>query len=111
VADGDALDGPVPASVGPLARRLAEVIPPLVDEFLRTRPGHVHREMLRLLERPLLMHVLSVTGGNQLRAARVLGLNRNTVRKRCRELGVPGATRAGARLRPPESSKLPGPPD
>jgi two-component system nitrogen regulation response regulator GlnG len=32
--------------------------------------------------------VLATTGGNQLRAARVLGLNRNTLRKRCRELGL-----------------------
>ena len=42
-----------------------------------------------MLERPLLVHALAATGGNQLRAARLLGLNRNTLRKRCRELGLP----------------------
>jgi two-component system, NtrC family, nitrogen regulation response regulator GlnG len=40
------------------------------------------------MERPLLVPVLALTGGNQLRAAGLLGVNRNTRRKRCRELGL-----------------------
>jgi len=67
-------------------------VPALVEHLLAARPGRVHREALVLLERPLLAHVLARTGGNQLRAARLLGLNRNTLRKRCRELGL-GAAR------------------
>jgi two-component system nitrogen regulation response regulator GlnG len=43
---------------------------------------------MALMERPLLVHALGLTGGNQLRAARLLGLNRNTLRKWCRELGL-----------------------
>jgi two-component system nitrogen regulation response regulator GlnG len=41
-----------------------------------------------MLEKPLLVHALRLTGGSQLRAARLLGVNRNTLRKRCRELGL-----------------------
>ena len=40
------------------------------------------------VELPLLRHVLQMSGGNQLKAARVLGINRNTLRKRLRVLGV-----------------------
>ncbi len=68
------------------ARLIASAIPALVQELTASCPGDVYRGAVALLERPLLAHVLAVTGGNQLRAARVLGLNRNTLRKRCREL-------------------------
>jgi two-component system nitrogen regulation response regulator GlnG len=50
------------------------------------------------------MHVLNVTGGNQLRASRLLGLNRNTLRKRCRELQLP-LPRSKTAARPPETGK------
>ena len=43
---------------------------------------------MRTVERPLFEVVLDESGGNQLRAARVLGLNRNTLRKKLTELGV-----------------------
>jgi len=69
-----------------VARALAETVPQLVDRLSTATPGRIYRQALELLERPLLGHVLAMTGGNQLRAARALGLNRNTLRKRCREL-------------------------
>ncbi len=77
-----------------VARLIAEAVPQLVDQLTALTPGRVHREALGLLERPLLLHVLSLTGGNQLRAARLLGLNRNTLRKRCRALQLPPSRRA-----------------
>jgi two-component system nitrogen regulation response regulator GlnG len=75
-------------------------VPALVEHLLAARPGRVHHEALALLERPLLAHVLARTGGNQLRAARLLGLNRNTLRKRCRQLGL-GAARPRRGAAPP----------
>lgn len=69
-------------------RVIMNTVPALVDELLGSRPGDVYRAAVAILERPLLAHVLAATGGNQLRAARLLGLNRNTLRKRCRELGL-----------------------
>src|SRR2546428_11595542 len=77
-----------------LVRALAEAVPLLVERLSAVRPARLYRDALELLERPLLGHVLSMTGGNQLRAARLLGLNRNTPPKRCRELrlAVPGGS-------------------
>jgi two-component system nitrogen regulation response regulator GlnG len=45
-----------------------------------TQDGDLHRHFFRLLQRSLLPLVLERTGGNQLRAARLLGVNRNTLR-------------------------------
>jgi DNA-binding protein Fis len=71
-----------------VVRALTDTVPLLVERLSRARSGRIYREALELLERPLIGHVLAMTGGNQLRAARVLGLNRNTLRKRCRELNL-----------------------
>jgi two-component system nitrogen regulation response regulator GlnG len=51
-------------------------------------PGTVYDAALAAFERPLFAAVLTGTNGNQLRAAQVLGINRNTLRKRLSELGL-----------------------
>ena len=40
------------------------------------------------VERPLISICLAATRGNQIRAAQLLGLNRNTLRKKIRDLGL-----------------------
>ena len=50
--------------------------------------GELYHGALAELEKPLFAHALARTGGNQLRAARLLGINRNTLRKRLTELGL-----------------------
>ena len=70
------------------ARVFEQIVPALAEHLLLHRPGEVHRLAVVLFERALLAHVLEATGGNQLKAARLLGLNRNTVRKRARELNL-----------------------
>jgi two-component system, NtrC family, nitrogen regulation response regulator GlnG len=48
--------------------------------------GTIYDSALAAFERPLFVAVLKSTGGNQLRAAQALGINRNTLRKRLSEL-------------------------
>ncbi len=55
----------------------------------------LYGRVLREVERPLIALTLSATRGNQLKAARVLGLNRNTLRKKLRELDIPVGRGAG----------------
>ena len=50
--------------------------------------GTIYDSALAAFERPLFAEVLAVTGGNQLRAAQMLGINRNTLRKRLGELAM-----------------------
>ena len=51
-------------------------------------PGSLYHQALAVFEKPLFEHALECTGGNQLRAAKLLGINRNTLRKRLEELGI-----------------------
>lgn len=55
-------------------------------ESERPLSGAVYGAALAALEKPLFAHVLRETGGNQLRAAQELGINRNTLRKRLSDL-------------------------
>jgi len=48
----------------------------------------LHGRIVREVERPLIELSLAATGGNQIRAAKMLGLNRNTLRKKIRELDI-----------------------
>jgi len=50
-------------------------------------PGLYHR-ILKEIEVPLLSAALAATRGNQIRAADLLGLNRNTLRKKIRDLDI-----------------------
>ncbi len=50
--------------------------------------GRLHDHFVSCVERPLLELVLRRTGGNQVKAAELLGINRNTLRKRIKALGV-----------------------
>jgi two-component system, NtrC family, nitrogen regulation response regulator GlnG len=50
-------------------------------------PGLYHR-ILREIEYPLLTAALAATRGNQIRAADLLGVNRNTLRKKIRDLDI-----------------------
>jgi len=48
----------------------------------------LYDRVMREVEKPLLQLTLAATRGNQLKAAQVLGMNRNTLRKKIRELGI-----------------------
>ena len=48
----------------------------------------LYGRLVEKLEKPLIEAVLDKCGGNQLRAAEMLGINRNTLHKKMRNLGL-----------------------
>lgn len=69
-------------SIESLLRRYAQQIPDLDQET------QLYQRLTKEFERPLFHIVLEHTRGNQLAAARILGINRNTLRKKLAELGI-----------------------
>jgi len=62
-----------------------------LGEWLAQRepaPGTLYHGALAAFEKPLFEHALGATAGNQVQAARLLGINRNTLRKRLCDLDI-----------------------
>ncbi len=80
----DAPAGPAdePASLAELVRR------EVAKRLASPNAEDVHRRVLDQVERPLIEAVLARTDGNQIRAAALLGINRNTLRKKIGDLGI-----------------------
>jgi len=86
-----------PATLGPTAHDGDESLSISVERHLAELfkshgenlppPGLYHR-ILREIEYPLISIALAATRGNQIKAAELLGLNRNTLRKKVRDLDV-----------------------
>jgi two-component system, NtrC family, nitrogen regulation response regulator GlnG len=74
--EGDGLSGAVERHLAEYFAGFKDALPP---------PGLYHR-ILRDIEGPLIGAALAATRGNQIRAAELLGLNRNTLRKKVRDL-------------------------
>lgn len=51
-------------------------------------PAGLYARVVREVERPLIIQSLIATQGNQIQAAKLLGINRNTLRNKMRDLGL-----------------------
>jgi two-component system, NtrC family, nitrogen regulation response regulator GlnG len=78
----DPREGDFGDAVRGLIERLARTAPGVLDD------GSLYDRVIAEAERPLIEFMLARHGHNQLRAARALGINRNTLRKRLDTLGI-----------------------
>ena len=72
---------------------IARVVRSAMETYLHDLEGampsaSVHEMVMNCVEKPLLETVLHHAGGNQTRAADLLGINRNTLRKKMQTLGI-----------------------
>ena len=90
---GDAASSSDPSEASGGEGLAAAVERRLKDYFAAHKGGFpaagLYDRVLREVERPLIVLTLGATRGNQIRAAHLLGLNRNTLRKKIRELDIP----------------------
>jgi two-component system nitrogen regulation response regulator GlnG len=74
--------------------KLAGAVERHIRQFLAAHedglaPSGIYDRVIAEVERPLIQMTLAATRGNQIKAAAMLGLNRNTLRKKIRDLEIP----------------------
>jgi two-component system nitrogen regulation response regulator GlnG len=84
ITDADDADEPASLSAS-VERHLTKYF---LEHGDKLPPPGLYDRILQEIERPLLSICLAATRGNQIRAAHLLGLNRNTLRKKIRDLGL-----------------------
>ncbi|MDD5254794.1 MAG: helix-turn-helix domain-containing protein [Candidatus Omnitrophica bacterium] len=67
---------------------LTEKLIELGDALSKEQNGVLYRSVLDIIEKPLIKHALERAEGNQLKASRILGINRNTMRAKIKKLGI-----------------------
>ena len=80
--------GPVAAATHHLATAVREWAAAARQEFARLPEPDLHNRTVRLVEATLLREALAHTGGNRTAAAKLLGLDRATLRTKLRQLGL-----------------------
>ncbi len=59
-----------------------------LDQIGTYYPENVHELIMNKVEKPLLSQILRRVGGNQVHASKILGINRNTLRKKIKIYGL-----------------------
>ncbi|HZD41529.1 MAG TPA: sigma-54 dependent transcriptional regulator [Terriglobales bacterium] len=83
-----------PAAASPELEQLSleEIIRHKLEDYFRRTEGvdvdNLYSLVIERIERPLIELTLKKTRGNQIRAAQILGINRNTLRKKITELRI-----------------------
>jgi len=69
-----------------MASELADCVKRSLDEYFKHLDGQtphaIYDMVLGSIEKPLLEYILNKVGGNQSKASEILGINRNTLRKK-----------------------------
>ena len=73
---------------GESADSLKDMVIKMEDSLYREKHGILYKSILESIEKPMFERILERTDGNQLKAAKILGINRNTMRAKIKKLGI-----------------------
>ncbi len=82
----------------PLRQHVKSTISRYLQDMGNTAPENLYQLLLAEVEPPLLEETLKWTGGNQSRAAAVLGITRNTLRTKMRRYSINANSSTKSRL-------------
>ena len=75
-----------------MKKNLPDNIDTLLDQYFNDldedEPYAIYEMVINTVEKPLLLYIMNKTEGNQSKAAKMLGLNRNTLRKKLKQYNL-----------------------
>jgi len=75
-----------------MKKNLSDNIDTLLDQYFNDldgdQPSAIYEMVINTVEKPLLLYIMNNTEGNQSKAAKILGLNRNTLRKKLKQYNL-----------------------
>ena len=75
-----------------MKKNLPDNINTLLDQYFNDldgdQPSAIYEMVINTVEKPLLLYIMNKTEGNQSKAAKMLGLNRNTLRKKLKQYNL-----------------------
>jgi len=75
-----------------MKKNLSDNIDTLLDQYFNDldgdQPSAIYEMVINTIEKPLLLYIMNKTEGNQSKAAKILGLNRNTLRKKLKQYNL-----------------------
>ena len=75
-----------------MKKNLPDNIDTLLDQYFNDldgdEPNAIYEMVINTVEKPLLLYIMNKTEGNQSKAAKMLGLNRNTLRKKLKQYNL-----------------------
>ena len=75
-----------------MKKNLPDSIDTLLDQYFSDldgdEPTAIYEMVINTVEKPLLLYIMNKTEGNQSKAAKILGLNRNTLRKKLKQYNL-----------------------
>ena len=83
----------------PLRQHVKDTSNRYLQDMGNTAPENLYQMLLAEIEPPLIEEILKCTGGNQSRAADMLGITRNTLRTKMQRYSINARTSKVSRLR------------
>ena len=75
-----------------MKKNLPDNIDTLLDQYFNDldgdEPTAIYEMVINTVEKPLLLYIMNKTEGNQSKAAKMLGINRNTLRKKLKQYNL-----------------------
>ena len=75
-----------------MKKNLPDNIDTLLDQYFNDldgdEPTAIYEMVINTVEKPLLLYIMNKTEGNQSKATKMLGLNRNTLRKKLKQYNL-----------------------
>ena len=75
-----------------MKKNLPDNIDTLLDQYFNDldgdEPTAIYEMVINTVEKPLLLYIMNKTEGNLSKAAKMLGLNRNTLRKKLKQYNL-----------------------